>query len=165
MSKTLKDLEPVGKEFLDSPKSQTVVHEFDVPVEQLWRSLLDAAAWEHWLELDKLYWTSEEPLGLHATRTIEVGSDIIEEYFFDWDEGRRMSFHFVRSTLPIRAMAEDYLVEANGTGSRLTWTFRVDAFFILVPLLNGRMKSAAAKGFPKLEALIKSDPERFTSSA
>ena len=162
MPKRLKKHEAVGADYLeDRGRVQALQHDFDVSATQLWNSLKDADAWTHWLPITKVVWTSPEPFEVGTTRTVEIGEDRIEEVFFTWEEGRRMGFRFDQSTLPIKAFAEDYLVEPIADGARLTWTFRVDASFLLRPILNSRMKSGGRSGFPKLEALIKSDPARF----
>ncbi len=51
----------------------------------------------------------------------------MREKFYRWDENQRMTFAVAESTKPgIRRFAEDYVVEATPTGSRLTWTVAVE---------------------------------------
>lgn len=161
----LKDHPEVGAAFLDHPHATTLTHDFAVPAQQLWQSLLDAEAWTHWLPLTKVIWTSPEPFGVGTTRTVEIGAQQIDETFFAWEDGRHMAFWFNRSSLPVRAVAEDYVVEPTDSGSRLIWTFRFDAAFPIRPIMRYKLSADGRKGLVKLDALIRSDPERFTPKA
>ena len=70
-------------------------------------------------------WTSPRPLGLGATREIELSGNsfALREYYFRWDEGRRYSFYGTECNRSVlRRFAEDYVVESTGRGSRFTWT-------------------------------------------
>ena len=163
MTRTLKTHKPVGPDFLDTSKAKSVQHQFSQSVDRVWASLLDADAWTHWLPITKVTWTSPQPFGVGTTRTVEVGKDVLDEQFYAWEDGRRMAFFIVRSSLPISAMAEDYLIEPAGDGCVLTWRFRVDTFFLLRPVINSRLLSSARSGFKKLEELIESDPDRFSA--
>ena len=162
MPKTLKNHEDVGEEFLRStPSNNRLTHIFPFPREAVWAALIDADAWTVWLPIDKVTWTSPEPLALGATRTVEIGGDRIDEYFFAWDEKQRMAFRFSASTLPIRAFAEDYTLQDSGSGCALVWRFHCKAFPLLTPFLNARMRKSGRTGFPKLERFIQDNPARF----
>jgi hypothetical protein len=53
-----------------------------------------------------------------------VGTTLLRERYFRWEEGRRHSFHVTETTSPLfKALAEDYLVEPRGEDAcRFTWT-------------------------------------------
>lgn len=164
MAQKLREHESVGKEYLAGVKRPAVVYDFPFPAKQLWASLLDGPAWGEWLDGLEVEWTSPKPFGEGTTRTVKLGNMVIEEYFFGWEEGKRMSFRFARSTLPIRALIEDYHVienPDNPNACRLEWGVRVSAMFPLNFLVKWQVARGFKAGMPKLEQLIKSNPSRF----
>jgi hypothetical protein len=165
MAKTLKQHEIVGAEWIADPsKVQVVRHRFPFPAAMVWASLLDPIAWTVWLPITKVTWTSPQPFGVGTTRTVDIGEDSIEEVFFAWEEGRQMAFRFDRSTLPVRAFVEDYRITDTADGCELTWRFRIDAFFLLRPLFNAKMRSGGKSGLPKLEAHIAANADRYRAT-
>jgi hypothetical protein len=150
----------VAEDYL-SGANHVVTHRFAVPASAVWAALLDSQAWTEWLPLTKVTWTSPQPFGVGTTRTVEIGSQIIEEVFFAWDEGQRMAFRFDRSMLPLSAAVEDYRVTPIADECDLRWTGRGSAVFPLGFILNQQMAGSIKVGLPKLDALIKSDPQRF----
>lgn len=76
--------------------------------------------------IDRIEWTSARPFGVGTTRQVKAlkGANVMNEYYFRWEEGRRMSFYAVDSTAPMfRRFAEDYLVEPAGDDAcRFTWS-------------------------------------------
>ena len=159
----LKKHEDVDERFLAGAQKQNIMrYQFPFPARVLWAALVDADTWTRWLDIKSLTWTSPRPLGVGATRTLDIGNGgRIDEYFFAWEEGVRMAFRFDASTLPISAFAEDYVLEDRDGGCELIWTFRGKAFPLLLPLLNGRLRAGAKKGFPKLESWICDHPESY----
>lgn len=162
MSKTPKPHKPVGEEYLARARQSSAVHAYPFPPEMVWKALLDGPAWTEWLPLTKVTWTSPQPFQIGTTRTVEAGTAIIEETFFAWEEGRRMAFRFERSTLPISAGVEDYVIKPTDTGCELHWSGRASAIFPLGILVTGQLTKGLREGLPKLEALIASYPERFS---
>jgi carbon monoxide dehydrogenase subunit G len=114
--------------FSTAPHIYRFVHELPVAPARVWESLTSPNSVADWTPLLKsIEWTSD--LGLGATRTVALpgGALTMHEYFFAWDEGRRFSFHGTEATRPLLGrMAEDYLVEPAGTGTRFTWTFALE---------------------------------------
>lgn len=162
MAKEPKQLEQVGEEFLaDSAKVKKVSHEFPFPADVVWNALLDGETWTKWLPITKVEWTSPKPFKVGTTRTVWIGKQVVEEYFFAWEEGRRMAFRFDRTTLPLKAGVEDYQIHDTPGGCRLDWYFRAKAPFLLQPLISGQMASGLKKGLPTLEAYIRENPAKF----
>lgn len=162
MAKDLKQLEQVGEEFLaDKSKVKTVSHEFPFPSQVVWNALLDGETWTKWLPITKVEWTSPTPFKVGTTRTVWIGKQVVEEYFFGWEEGKRMAFRFDRASLPVKAAVEDYQLHETAKGCRLDWYFRVKAPLILGPLISGQMTSGFKKGLPQLEAYIRENPSKF----
>ena len=137
-----------------------VSHRFPFPASMVWNALLDGKAWTEWLPLTNVTWTSQQPFGVGTTRTVAAGKMEIEEYFYAWQEGRRMAFRFERSALPLSAGAEDYRVVETEGGSELQWWGKASGF-PMGWLVSRQLKSGLKGGMPKLEALIASDPARF----
>ncbi|MFC6200040.1 SRPBCC family protein [Ponticaulis profundi] len=165
MSKQLKTHENVGESYLAGAKGQpSARHTFPFPASVVWNALLDGPTWCEWLPITNVTWTSPEPFSVGTTRTVEIGNEKVEEYFFAWEDGRRMAFSFVKSTLPIKAGVEDYKLVDTENGCELLWSGRFSAFFPLGWMINKQMASSLQKGMPKLEAHIQSNIEKYTTA-
>ena len=162
MAKNVKQHRKVGEDYLRKAKTPGAVHRFPFPPEVVWAALLDGPAWAEWLDgITGVDWTSPKPFGIGTTRTVHLkGGQRVEEFFFAWDEGRRMAFYFDRSTLPIKAAVEDYRVRPAPGGSELIWSGRASGF-PLGPIVSSALGSGIRKGLPELEALIARNPARF----
>ncbi len=156
----LRDHKPVGEDYL-AGATVHVSHQLAVPPHALWAALLDAKAWAEWLPITGVTWTSSMPFAAGTTRTVDIGKQSVQEYFFAWDEGKRMAFRFDRSTLPVRAGVEDYRIVPTAKGCELRWAGRIDAIFPLGFLISRSLGSGIRKGMPRLEKLILADPKRF----
>ncbi|MEU2001230.1 SRPBCC family protein [Rhodococcus sp. NPDC019627] len=83
-------------------------------------------------------WTSHRPFGIGTTRTVTLGhgAAALRERFYRWEEGRRITFTAESASRPgIRRFAEDISLDAHPDGTRLTWTFAVEAAPGLTPFL------------------------------
>lgn len=109
-----------------------------MPPERVWESLASDASLSAWGPgVQSLTWTSPRPFGVGTTRKVvsPLKAVTVHEHFFRWDEGTRCSFYVYEANRPIvRRMAEDYVVEADGSGSLLTLTIAVDLAPRLAPL-------------------------------
>jgi Polyketide cyclase / dehydrase and lipid transport len=125
------ELKPVEADFFDTAPLR-VRGEFDVPrpAARVWDELTEENPLSWCKLLKSITWTSPRPFGVGATRTARTvgNSNVFEEYFFRWEEGRRQSFYVVRSNGPLfRRFAEDYLVDpVSETSCRFTWTIAVE---------------------------------------
>jgi hypothetical protein len=88
----------------------------------------DGASWPKWFDgIQRVEWSSPKPFGVGTTRTVWLTSLTVDEHFFRWEPGRRFSFYFTSHSRPmVRALAEDYLLEPLGTGSRFTYTVAME---------------------------------------
>jgi hypothetical protein len=113
------------QEFTDRP--QPIFSSKNLPVSpaQLFASFGSAEDWETWVPIiDSVTWTSPQPFGPGATRSVKTtdGATAKEE-FIAWEPGKRIAFRFNETTnARLQALAEDYRVEETDTGCRLTWT-------------------------------------------
>jgi hypothetical protein len=94
------------------------------PAAEVWAELASDRPL-HWCRVLSIRWTSDRPFAVGTTRLAKVfgGAISIKEHFFNWDEGRRMSFYATSGNLPLfRRLAEDYVVEPDGDAAcRFTW--------------------------------------------
>lgn len=166
MAKPAKQHKQVGEEYLADIRP-SIIHKFTCPTAAVWAVLLDGDAWCKWTDITKVTWHSEQPFGVGTTRTVEVKDTLIEETFFDWEEGYRMAFRFESSNLPfVSAGAEAYhLIETND-GCELHWRLRISAAFPINLLLNWQIKKSLRDGMLKLEALLQdnSDSSQVTTA-
>lgn len=145
----------------DTAKVKVLTYDFNFPAGTVWLALKDADTWTRWLDIDHVEWTSPKPLHKGATRTVMAGKTVIEEVFPVWEENKEMGFYFSASTLPIKQFAESYRLQPTASGCKMTWTFRMEANPILKFIFNRVMVNNGKKGFPKLEAYIEANPEKF----
>lgn len=158
-----KQYRKVGEEFLAGGGGSSITMDIPFPAATVFAALEDGDAWQAWMDLN-VNWTSPKPFGVGTTRTVSLANGAaIDEEFFAWEPGRRMAFCFVAGGLPVKAFVEDYVLEDAPGGSRLTWTLKGDAFFILKPILYKVMQSAAKKGLPKLVDWIKANEAKLAA--
>ena len=102
--------------------------DLDAPPAEVWEALGSDRMWSWLPVLDQLRWVTPRPLVEGAVRTLRVAHLFtIEERFYRWEEPRRATFHVTSSTRPVlRALAEDFLLEPTGAGTRLTWTMALE---------------------------------------
>jgi hypothetical protein len=118
---------PVDESFFDSaPIKLADTFAIDRPASEVWAQLTAEKPLRWCRVIDDVTWTSERPYGVGTTRSVRSlrGGNLLRERFFRWEEGRRKSFYVVEASgPPVRAFAEDYLVEPVTDGScRFTWT-------------------------------------------
>jgi carbon monoxide dehydrogenase subunit G len=123
------DLLPCDESYFDTaPHVYRYPMRLPVPPEQVWAALVSPNSVADWTPLLRsIEWTS--PLGEGATRTVvlPLHALTLHEYFFRWEEGRRYSFYASEADRPLLSrLAEDYLVEPDGDGTRFTWTFALE---------------------------------------
>jgi hypothetical protein len=119
--------QPVDETFFGSaPHRLTGVFDVAQPAAAVWAELTEDNTLSWCRILADVSWTSPRPFGVGTTRTVKSlkGANVIHEYFFRWEEGRRKSFYVVESTAPLfKRFAEDYLVEpTSDSACRFTWT-------------------------------------------
>lgn len=127
---TLHEYSEVGVAFFERAPFRVVrTVAIRATADQVFSMLEDGDAWPLWVKAIKtVEWTSPKPFGVGTTRTVTMKSgDICEEVFIAWEPGRRMGFHFTRSTIAhLNVFAEDYVVTPTASGCTVTWTFAVE---------------------------------------
>jgi hypothetical protein len=119
--------QPVDETFFDNaPVRLSDTFEIARPAAEVWAELTSEKPLDWCRVIDDVSWTSPPPRRVGSTRTVRAlkGGNVLREFFFRWDEGRRKSFYVVDvSGPPVRRFAEDYLVEpVTDDSCRFTWT-------------------------------------------
>jgi len=130
----------VGLDFFDSAPSRAVNEsELNCSPERLFEIFEDPDSWPIWVgSIEKVEWTSPEPIVAGTTRTVTLTNGItVDESFGIWDQGKRMSFCVVGvSRRVFSALAEDYQVTDLGSGRcKLHWTMAIDPPGIYRPIM------------------------------
>ena len=121
---------PVDETFFDTAPFR-LQEGFDIPrpASDVWAELTDERPLAWCRILQDVAWTSPRPFGVGTTRTVRAlgGVNVLREWFFRWEEGRRFSFFALEASVPLfRRFAEDYLVEDTSESScRFTWTIAI----------------------------------------
>ena len=166
----LRDLLPVGPAYpMVGPNQATLRQPIAAPAATVFRWLEDADVWNEFLDID-VEWTNPEPRGIGTTRTVTVNNQTIEEYFVVWEPGRRMVFRFDRCTLPLRAFAESWSVEATGDDScELVWSTAFDwtgrGAGMTAKAVRAGFSANGKKALAKLAGLVEADLDRFEVAA
>ncbi len=163
---TMRELDEVDAGFIDSGPNRTVLTQpVDVSSRVLFDCLADGDAWKEWLGID-VEWTTPEPRGPGTTRTVSTNGQVMEEYFFDWNDGESFSFRFDRATLPLKAFGERYVCRSTSPDSaELEWTYNYEWGGPLAPVA-GRLFGAvfgfnARRSTKKLAHLLATEDDRW----
>ncbi|WP_067901090.1 SRPBCC family protein [Nocardia vaccinii] len=83
-------------------------------------------------------WISPRPFGVGTTRLVTLGGVVrLEERFYRWEEGERMTFTVDAASIPgLKRFAEDLVLRPAPGGTQLTWTFALEGNPLLQPLLS-----------------------------
>ena len=148
--------EPAGADFLKTaPHVFTYEKHYDAPPEQVWESLQSDNSLADWgSAVSSVTWTSPRPFGIGATREVALGPNKVREKFFRWDEGRGYSFYVTEGNVPLfRRFAEDYVIEADGTGTKFTWIVALQPksaislpFKVIAPAVRAAFGKLASDG-------------------
>ena len=125
-------VDPVDLSFFSTaPHVYRYSVDLDVGPDRLWESLTSDASVSAWgPSVHAVRWTSPRPFGVGTERTVTLAAKAItvHERFFHWDEGKRYSFYVYESNRPLfKHFAEDYVIDPTPSGSRLTWSFALEA--------------------------------------
>ena len=124
--------DPVDESFFDTaPVRLSDTFAVRKPAADVWNELTADGTLAWCRILDDVRWTSPRPFGVGTTRTVKSlkGANIINEYYFRWEEGRRKSFYVVDASAPMfKCFAEDYLVEPVSDDScTFTWSIAYES--------------------------------------
>jgi len=135
--------------------------ELPVSAEELFRCFQRSDTWG-WASIKSVEWETPTPYGEGTTRTIEtLDQGKVQEYFFLWDDPKRMAFRFERGEMKlVNAFAENYRVEDLGESCRLTWYIGIELrgfFKVLSPILKMVMQRQFASMLDGLVAYLRDE--------
>ena len=125
--------------------------------EQVFAILADHERWPAWFKGMRRVRVDGAASGEGALRTVWVGASRVQERFSRWDEHRGLTLSVIRSNLPgLRALVEDWSLEPDGDGTRLTLRIGVEATrpFDAFPRFVRLVVTAATKGTESLKKAI-----------
>lgn len=129
--------------------------------EVLFETLRGDTVWTEWAGvIEKVVWTSSEPVARNSTRDVAlVGGMLVKEVFFHWEENERVAFYVTESTIPnLTKFAEDYVVEiVSPNETRLTWTVAIEnAGFMryLNPVMRYVLKPVFQRWFMRYKKIL-----------
>ena len=167
-SKTFEYAKVEGNFLEVAPVKGSLKKRMPASAETLFRVLEDADAWPQWLDaVQEVTWTA--PLGVGATRDIKMGNMVIQEHFFEWEDGRLMGFRFERGPLPlIEAFAERWQIDpVSETECDITWTYGFQAkgpIKAAHPLIAKGIPSATEKWLDQLAEFVKTHVEDYQAA-
>ena len=166
----IRQYRPVGADYFDTaPVHRALRQPIPASAAATFRCLTDAEAWPVWLvPVTKVVWTSPPPFGVGTTRDISGRAGTTSEYFFAWEDGRRMSFFFSQGVLPaVAAFAEDYeVVPVGDDGCELIWRYAFEcpgAFRLLQPVIAAGFRRVASKSLRNLARYMGEHKARYSS--
>jgi hypothetical protein len=138
--------QPVDATFFDTaPFILRETFAISRPAQQVWDDLVMDGTLSWCRIINSVTWTSPRPFGVGTTRRVRAlgGLNVIEEFYFRWEEGTRKSFYVERASAPLfKQFAEDYIVEPTGDSAcRFTWTIAADPKMpgAMADPLNGKL--------------------------
>ncbi len=142
----LRDLEPVDADYVHTgPVQRSMSKLIGCSADTLFRAFEDPVSWKKFLDID-VEWTSPKPFGIGTTRTVTSKGLAIEEYFTGFEHGRLMAFRFDRTTLPMKAFAEEWRIEPKADNvCELHWSYAYE--------WGGPLKSVASPAFDTIFGL------------
>ncbi|MGW5381820.1 SRPBCC family protein [Nocardia sp. NPDC003963] len=133
-------LAPSDDAFLDTaPHRYTHIVDIPAPTPRVWDTLIADDALVSWSPvITAATWTAPRPFGIGTTRDVTLGGFVrLEERFYRWDEGSRMTFTVDAASIPgLKRFAEDITLLPLATGTRIVWTFALEGTAALRPLLT-----------------------------
>lgn len=126
---TVHELRPIDDRFFDeAPLVVPVTLNLRSSPAAVWEALGSDRMWSWFPGIDRLVWESPRPLGEGAVRSLRIARLFtVREEFYRWEENRRATFRVTHITRPLlRGLAEDFVLDPYGSGTRLTWTMAID---------------------------------------
>jgi hypothetical protein len=122
--------------------------DLDASPAQVWEALGSDQMWSWAPIIDRLVWVTPRPQAPGAIRHLRLVKAVtIEEEFYRWEVGRRATFRVTQQSRRFfDGLAEDFLLEPKGAGTRLTWTMAVAPRGLPGAAGARRLAPALAKG-------------------
>jgi carbon monoxide dehydrogenase subunit G len=153
---------PVGLDFLTAaPVKKTLQINFAHPPEVVFAAIAqDPAGWGSWFPgfSHTGRYVTPDPQGAGSVREMQMRSSTLRETVLAWDAPSRWAFYISGGRIPgVRRLAEDYRIEAQPGGSRLTWTIAIEPAPLarpVAPLVLALGASSLRKAGANLDRLL-----------
>jgi hypothetical protein len=134
--------------FQDAPIVIPATIDLAATPEQVWEALGSDAMWSWAPIIDQVRWITPRPHAPGAIRRLRLLQAVtIEEDFYRWEAPYRATFRVTQQSRRLfDGLAEDFVVEAAGSGTRLTWTMAVAPRGLPGAAAVGRLAPLLAKG-------------------
>lgn len=159
-------LRPESPEFLTTAsKIWRFERRIDVSQERVFDAIAaDPSTWTWFPGFATGRYEGPGPHGVGSIREVRVGPSIYRETIVAWDRPTRWVYRVDSTTVPLaHALVEEWMVEADGNGSRVRWTFAVDPrtmFRVMGPLTPRVLGRVFRTAMRNLEAKLKSVASR-----
>lgn len=150
MMRRMRDLTPLTlADFDTAPVRFATTHAFPASPDAVFEELTDPSRWLPIVR--RSVWYSSATGGVGAERQVDiVAYGTFRERMLVWEPGRRMTFTMTATTSPLVAqLGEDFILERDGDGTRLTWRVAARATALgrpLAPLLRATLRLNAVLG-------------------
>jgi hypothetical protein len=154
-----KTMHAVDLDFLESaPSRVTAQVRLEHPIEAVFAAIASQPAeWGSWYPgfgKDGKYVTPGPP-GVGSVREMKVGGLPVTETILAWEEPSRWAFSILKATMPgVRALAEDYKLSTEGSGTVLAWTLALElapAAALMSPLMGRLGPVLTRRAFANLD--------------
>ena len=128
--------------------------------EQVFAAFADAPGWTRWFDnMTEARWLDGATGGVGQEREVKIRVlGTFRERFLAWEPSHRFSFTIVATTSSMIAqLGEDYVLTAEGGGTRLDWTMGSEPAGmgkLGTPLLRLLLKRTMTRGMKKLDGLL-----------
>lgn len=161
-------LRDVGPEFVDTAPYRCVSSaSLQAPPATVFDALArDPSTWGNWNPgfSKKGRYTTPPPHGPGAVREVVMAGVRYRDTMLTWDEPERWGFYVSRAGAPFaRALAEDYRVAAQGSGSVVHWTIAMEprlALKALRPVMDAFLPRYFNKAMSNLDAWLAGEGSR-----
>jgi uncharacterized protein YndB with AHSA1/START domain len=147
-----KSLRPVDLDFTASARHRvTVTHVLAASPEVVFAALAeDPAGWGAWFPgfTDAGRYLTPGPHGVGSQREVVARGSRFLETILAWEPGRRWAFRVDEAGLPaVRALAEDFTLTPEGTGTRVDYTMAQETSpgfvgGLVIRLAGGQLRTA-----------------------
>lgn len=161
-------LRDVGPEFVETAPYRCVSSAtLREPPARVFEALAgDPSAWARWNPgfSAKGHYTTPPPHRAGAVREVVMAGIRYRDAILTWDEPERWAFYVSHAGAPFaRALAEDYRITAQGTGSVVRWTIAMEprlALKALRPVMDVFLPRYFSKAMSNLDAWLAGEDAR-----
>lgn len=113
--------------------------------------LADHERWPEWFSGMRSVEVTGTATGVGARRRVRTPGVTVDEEFIAWEPGARFAFT-INAARPrfVKSLVEDCRLQANGSGTDITYTVYLDPLPLLGPVMKIALQSTLNKGMKAL---------------